>query len=165
MNTVREPTNPLDISIEGTYFKEISCYLRIYRMGNTIVKIDLSANSPKIRSDLARQVVNSIVFGSKVPYVADALLQLQKGRFRPFQTDVLSAVSKIPRGQTVTYAQIACIVGRPKAARAVGNVLSINPFVIIIPCHRVVAANGLGGYLFGSDIKRKLLELERTSKM
>lgn len=81
----------------------------------------------------------------------------------PFQQQVLHAALQIPRGQVYTYADIARKIGNPKAVRAVGQALGRNPVPIVIPCHRVVAANGkLGGYSGGGGLatKRKLLVME-----
>ena len=77
----------------------------------------------------------------------------------PFQQSVLLACSRIPRGQTRTYSQIARAIGRPNAARAVGNALAINPLAPSIPCHRVVRSDGgLGGYSArGGKAKKRLL--------
>jgi methylated-DNA-[protein]-cysteine S-methyltransferase len=78
-----------------------------------------------------------------------------------FAVKVLNAVARIPFGKTTTYGEIARKVGAPKAARAVGGAVGANPVPIIIPCHRVVAANGkLGGFTGGIDLKKKLLEIE-----
>jgi methylated-DNA-[protein]-cysteine S-methyltransferase len=72
----------------------------------------------------------------------------------------LEAVSAIPYGSTATYREVAERVGSPSAARAVGAACAANPIPLIVPCHRVVAAAGLGGYGGGPALKRKLLELE-----
>ena len=83
----------------------------------------------------------------------------------PFQKKVWEALLAIPYGETRTYGQIAAAVGRPKAARAVGGACNQNPVAIIVPCHRVVGANGdLTGYAGGVEIKCRLLELEGVSK-
>lgn len=79
-----------------------------------------------------------------------------------FQRRVWQALIDIPFGETITYAELARRVGNPRAARAVGAANGANPIAIIIPCHRVVAANGIGGYAGGLDIKRRLLALEDT---
>ena len=77
-----------------------------------------------------------------------------------FQRDVWDALVTIPYGETRTYAEIAATLGRPRAMRAVGNANHANPWPIFVPCHRVVAAHGLGGYGGGLDVKRYLLSLE-----
>ena len=81
-----------------------------------------------------------------------------------FQQKVWKALTEIPYGETRTYGEIAAAVGNPKAARAVGMANNKNPIGIIIPCHRVVGANGkLVGYAGGMEKKEFLLELERNN--
>lgn len=80
----------------------------------------------------------------------------------PFQNSVWKKLLDIPYGGTATYREIAEGVGRPGAARAVGNAVGANPIPIVIPCHRVLASNGLGGYSSGIDIKKVLLRVEGT---
>jgi methylated-DNA-[protein]-cysteine S-methyltransferase len=77
-----------------------------------------------------------------------------------FQNDVWQALHDIPYGDTRTYADIAEAIGRPLAMRAVGNANGANPYAIVVPCHRVVARGGLGGYGGGLACKIGLLELE-----
>jgi methylated-DNA-[protein]-cysteine S-methyltransferase len=79
----------------------------------------------------------------------------------PFQRAVWQATREIPYGQTRSYGWLAARVGKPRAARAVGQALGANPWPIVVPCHRVVASNGgLGGYGGGLDMKERLLRLE-----
>ena len=78
----------------------------------------------------------------------------------PFQRDVWEALRAIPFGEVRTYGDIAIMVDRPLAARAVGNANNANPWPVIVPCHRVVAASGIGGYGGGDEVKRYLLGLE-----
>lgn len=84
-----------------------------------------------------------------------------------FQRDVLLAAARIPAGRALSYGQVAVKIGRPRAARAVGAALKANPVPLLVPCHRVVASNGLGGFTVGGacngvDLKRRLLTLERV---
>ena len=82
-----------------------------------------------------------------------------------FQQAVWQSVSRIPYGMTATYGDIARAVSRPKAFRAVGMANHVNPIPIIIPCHRVLGANGsLTGYAGGLEAKRWLLEFEQKRK-
>lgn len=82
----------------------------------------------------------------------------------PFQCAVWRALCGIPYGQTRSYGQIAAAVGNPRAARAVGMACNRNPIGILIPCHRVVGANGaLTGYAGGMDKKAALLKLEQAA--
>lgn len=75
-----------------------------------------------------------------------------------FQRAVWREMKKIPRGQTRTYGEVAAAIGRPQAVRAVGTACGANPLPVFIPCHRVVAKNGLGG--FGSGLPWKILLLQ-----
>lgn len=80
-----------------------------------------------------------------------------------FREKVWAALRDIPYGETITYGQLAANIGQPKAVRAVGGANHHNPISIIIPCHRVVGADGsLTGYGGGVDLKEKLLNLERS---
>lgn len=80
-----------------------------------------------------------------------------------FQLAAWQALMKIPYGETVTYQQQAQMMGHPKACRAVGGANHKNPILIFVPCHRVVAADGLGGFGCGVEKKRMLLELEQRN--
>jgi methylated-DNA-[protein]-cysteine S-methyltransferase len=78
-----------------------------------------------------------------------------------FQKSVWKALCEIPYGETQTYKDIAISIGNPKAYRAVGFANNRNPIAIIVPCHRVIGANGkLTGYASGLDVKAFLLRLE-----
>lgn len=83
----------------------------------------------------------------------------------PFQRKIYEALLKIPEGQVRTYVQVARMIGRPKAARAVGQALKRNRWAPEIPCHRVIASDGsLGGYSGpgGLAAKRRLLQQEKA---
>ena len=83
-------------------------------------------------------------------------------RGTPFQQKDWSALCSIPYGETRSYRQIAGQIGSPKASRAVGQANHRNPVMILVPCHRVIAADGtLGGYGGGLEMKRFLLHLEQ----
>ncbi len=83
----------------------------------------------------------------------------------PFQRLVWEGLQAIPYGSTVSYAELARRIGRPGASRAVGSANGRNPIAIVVPCHRVIAADGtLGGYGGGLDRKEWLLELEGTGR-
>jgi methylated-DNA-[protein]-cysteine S-methyltransferase len=82
----------------------------------------------------------------------------------PFQMVVWRALQDIPHGQTTTYASLARAIDRPNANRAVGAAVGANPVSILIPCHRVIGANGaLTGFAGGLERKQKLLALEGLS--
>ena len=82
-----------------------------------------------------------------------------------FQKQVWEALETIPYGETRTYGQVAHMIGKPNAMRAVGGANNKNPLPILIPCHRVIGANGdLVGYAAGIGIKRFLLDLEASHR-
>jgi len=97
-------------------------------------------------------------FGGE-PVVFDYSLDLTAGT--PFQRRVWSVLRAIPRGKTWSYQNVARAVGKPDAARAVGQAVGANTIPVLIPCHRVVASGGgLGGYAWGLAWKRRLLRAE-----
>jgi methylated-DNA-[protein]-cysteine S-methyltransferase len=80
-----------------------------------------------------------------------------------FQREVWAELSRIPYGKTISYGELARRVGRPNGPRAVGQANGRNPIPVIVPCHRVLASNGIGGYGGGLTMKRALLALEGVS--
>jgi methylated-DNA-[protein]-cysteine S-methyltransferase len=92
-----------------------------------------------------------------------AQLPLDFTLLAPFQRQVLEAVRRLPPGQTASYGQVAALLGKPKASRAVGQALGRNPFLVAVPCHRVLAAGGApGGFSAPGGViaKQRLLALE-----
>ena len=90
-------------------------------------------------------------------------IPLDDGRIDPFRRQVYAATRAIPPGTTATYGEIARAIGLPSGARDVGAALSRNPFPIVVPCHRVIAANGaLTGFSAAGGLatKHRMLELE-----
>jgi methylated-DNA-[protein]-cysteine S-methyltransferase len=82
-------------------------------------------------------------------------------RYLPdFTNRVLRHLLNVPHGELITYGQLAARVDSPKASQAVGGAVGRNPIPIIVPCHRVVAANGIGGFGLGLPCKRALLKIE-----
>ena len=88
----------------------------------------------------------------------DFSCELDLSHLSTFQQKVLRETQKIRYGSTITYSELANRIG--SSPRQVGRALAHNPFPIVIPCHRVIAKNSIGGYSSGTDIKVKLLELE-----
>jgi methylated-DNA-[protein]-cysteine S-methyltransferase len=82
----------------------------------------------------------------------------------PFQRAVAETLRRVPYGETVTYGEVAIAAGYPNAHRAAGTFCAANRFPLVLPCHRVVSAAGIGSYgSLGSDYKRRLLALEGVS--
>jgi methylated-DNA-[protein]-cysteine S-methyltransferase len=106
---------------------------------------------------LARRIRRSLE-GEAVEF---SLGDIALDRCPAFQRSVLRAEARVPRGRVATYAELARGLGRPRAARAVGNALARNPFPIFIPCHRAIRSDGkIGGYQGGPAMKRRLLGYE-----
>jgi methylated-DNA-[protein]-cysteine S-methyltransferase len=78
-----------------------------------------------------------------------------------FQETIWKQLTLIPFGSTLSYGQLADLIGNPKAQRAVGGACNKNPYPLLLPCHRVIqAGNKLGGFAFDLEVKKKLLEFE-----
>jgi methylated-DNA-[protein]-cysteine S-methyltransferase len=134
--------------------------------------LDEQAFVERVRTRSRRSVVHSQVKADETlrqvqEYLADERdrfdLPLDLGGASEFQRKVLLAAAQIPRGQFRTYHQVAQAIGKPKAARAVGQALGHNPVPLVIPCHRVLGSDGsLHGYSGGGGLKTKawLLRLE-----
>ena len=91
-------------------------------------------------------------------------VQLDLDGYTPFQRAVVETLRRVPWGEVVTYGELAALAGHPNAQRAAGSVCAHNRFPVIVPCHRVVAADGIGRYgASGVEYKRRLLGLERVS--
>jgi len=84
--------------------------------------------------------------------------------YTEFRKHVLQTARKIPHGEIRSYGEVAKAAGKPRAYRAVGSTMANNRICIIVPCHRVVGANGLGGFTGSLDYKTALLELEGIQK-
>ncbi|KAB7704443.1 methylated-DNA--[protein]-cysteine S-methyltransferase [Bacillus aerolatus] len=82
----------------------------------------------------------------------------------PFQEEIWEALKQIPYGKTYSYSDIAELIQRPKAVRAVGTAIGANPVLITVPCHRVIGKSGaITGYRGGMEMKQYLLQLETQS--
>jgi O-6-methylguanine DNA methyltransferase len=113
----------------------------------------------KWRNQLA-QALEKYFAGEPVSF-QDLPLDLQGS---PFHLQVWRELRKVPPGETVSYQELARRLGKPKAARAVGQACGANPIPLIVPCHRVIAANGkLGGFSSGLERKRWLLLHEKET--
>jgi methylated-DNA-[protein]-cysteine S-methyltransferase len=143
---------------EGMFLETLGLYLLVERCEGRMGKISFSTERPEVSlpSEEKEALLKCWLEGGELP---PELLDLSV--LSEFRKEVLKFVATIPLGETMTYGEIAKRLGRPKAARAVGQALRANPFPLIIPCHRVVGSEGLGGYSLGVDLKRRLLDVER----
>ena len=109
------------------------------------------------RTDVARRELEGYFAGTLRAFDLPIDWTLVHG----FALGVLRATARVPFGHVATYGEMAASAGSPRAARAAGNALHINPIPIVVPCHRIVpASGGIGGYGGGEDRKKFLLELE-----
>ncbi len=116
-------------------------------------------NSDLVRDDQnTHQIAERVMQAWDQDTLNDIKLDL---RGTEFQKDVWKALLHIPKGQVISYGDVANDIGRPKASRAVGSAVGENPVSLIVPCHRVVqASGGLGNYGWGVDLKKKILKYE-----
>jgi len=127
--------------------------LRLTYEGERIVAVELPKRPPTdLTSDVLRHLETEL-----------AALPLEIPKTSEFRQRVWEAIRRIPFGKTVTYHELAKEIGHPRAARAVGGACAANRLLLAIPCHRVVASRGLGGFALGLEWKKKLLELEATA--
>ncbi len=153
------------LEVYSRFSRELGLYVRLEVLGDAVTGVRLSRDPPTATT------------GSDHPYLARILEHVRTGEddlrdiplhleVGPFEREVLDLMRTIPSGKTLTYGEIARKLGKPGAARAVGNACARNPAIIVIPCHRVVpGSGGLGGYSGegGPETKRRLLERERAS--
>jgi methylated-DNA-[protein]-cysteine S-methyltransferase len=93
--------------------------------------------------------------------VAFADVEIDDEGWTVFQRDVVAAMRRVPYGEVVSYSELARLAGHPRAQRAAGTVCAGNRFPLVVPCHRIVSADGLGSYPgLGVDYKRRMLALE-----
>ena len=144
---VSSPVGTLTLGAEGAYL------LRLWLPGQTPPGL-CRGSTPALEA--GRRALEGFFAGEETDW---RTLPLFLGG-TPFQCAVWQALGDIPRGEVRTYGEIAAAVGRPAAARAVGSACGRNPLPLLLPCHRVVAAHGPGGYAGGLALKRALLELE-----
>jgi O-6-methylguanine DNA methyltransferase len=144
--------------MEGIWAEPLNCYITVVRSHNRIHRISFSSRSPEEPSEVAAALFGYLLGGPR-PKV-----ELDMEGISSFQKEVYTKVSTIPRGNTMTYSQVAALCNKPAAARAVGQALAKNPFPIMVPCHRVVSREGLGGFSYGLELKRRLLLLEQRPR-
>jgi len=140
----------------GAFAPSLGCYLLVELSGPKVKRILFSDERPEETCRLAEEIAAHLERGAPSPKA-----ELDVSECTDFQKQIYALVQAIPRGKTMTYGQVAERAKRPGAAQAVGRAMATNPFAILVPCHRVVAKGSLGGYLWGTEMKEKLLRLEK----
>ena len=135
----------------------------LWREGGLVVANDFrfgpvsDAVSDTAADDLVRRL-HAFLRGEEVSF-EDVSVDL--GWATPFQRALADELRAVPRGEVVSYGELAALAGRPGAARAAGAFCAANRFAFLVPCHRVVGSTGIGGYgEAGVEVKRRLLALE-----
>lgn len=126
-------------------------------------KLEITDDAPPRVEQLQRQLTR-FALGEPQTF---ADVRLSTTHLTPFAARVIAECRNLAWGEVATYAELAARVGRPGAARAVGNVMASNRFPLVVPCHRVVGSGGsLGGYSApgGLRTKRQLLDIEQASQ-
>jgi O-6-methylguanine DNA methyltransferase len=143
---------------EGVYVPSLGRYIIVELSCPKVKRVYFSQIASEVHSDLAEEIAAFLEGKAPRPQV-----ELDESRCSEFRKRIYDVVQAIPRGETMTYGEVADAANRPGAARAVGRAMACNPFAILVPCHRVVAKNGLGGFAWGVGLKEKLQRLERSS--
>ena len=160
--------------LESNHFQSPIGHISILAVKEGVVKIDFENESMEelekwSQSRLGRGIIERIDFTNQAK---DQILKYLSGKRKsldfpivhlnsPFRNKVLQMERKIPYGQTRSYSEVAGMINRPKASRAVGSANSNNPLPLYFPCHRIINSNGkLGGFGWGLEVKQWLLDLE-----
>jgi len=134
---------------------------RAQMVTGSVAKEDHLADPGSLDPDDLAARIRAFLAGEDVS-LAGVPLDVSSGT--PFQQDVVDALRGVPRGEIVSYGELAALAGYPRAGRAVGTVCATNRFWLFVPCHRVVGSDGIGGYgSAGVGVKRRLLALEGIS--
>ncbi len=147
-------------AMKGYFYSDyLGLYIVVEAEGDMVKKVRITPEKPPGKAEEA-EIIESIREYFATGRDDFSRYEVCLDGMTPFQRSVLEAIRVIPAGKTMEYGEVAKMVGRPGAARAVGNVMAANPIPLVVPCHRVVASRGLGGYSGGLEVKRKLLKLE-----
>lgn len=134
--------------------------LKIVSNGKAITEIKISEMQEKSVSDILTKAVLK-----QLNEYFDGERKIFNFPIEPsgtiFQKEVWNVLLNIPYGESFTYGEVAEKIGNKNASRAVGNAVGKNPILIAIPCHRVFASNGLGGFSAGIEVKKQLLKIEK----
>jgi len=157
---------PIGTAIVGWHHDHLSAFVLPQPSFDDAFRILNSYQLPHHDSKIARtklpwpdlpNKINAYFQGEAVTFAEPVFLD----QFKPFTRQVLDFIRSIPWGGVMTYQQVALLSTQTRASRAVGQALGRNPIPLIIPCHRVIAKNSLGGFGFGLEWKSRMLSLEK----
>ena len=176
--------NMVDSDFGATTFKQIHYYIADSSIGKIVIaesksgicEVELNNNE----ADAEKQIRLDYPGASRIDSPSPAMKQVIEAVINPtgkvldfpidqqatsFQVKVYDALLRIPRGQTMSYSDIAMLIGSPGAHRAVGTACGNNHLAIVVPCHRAVRANGKpSGYKWGLEFKNRLLDIEQKDQ-
>lgn len=165
------------VNVESRLFNhhcDLPLHVQFHVSGNEILQVDIvpdiSCQSKMTWEVIGEPDLDSMIddwmcaYGEKKFCRMNLPLSLKHLHLPPYTSQVLLTLPTIQFGQTISYRELASLTGRPKAARAAGSACGRNPFLLIVPCHRILASGGgLGGFSAGLAIKRHLLAFEGIS--
>lgn len=141
--------------------------LEITATGDAVISVKVVKQEEKVNSDDPSMKMAQKTKEELEEYFAGKRKQFDlplKAKGTDFQKQVWAQLEKIPYGETRTYGEVAQMMGKPKSARAIGMANHNNPILILVPCHRVIGADGsLTGYAAGIKAKKFLLDLEQNN--
>ena len=141
------------------YAKPIGMWVAVEEIAGVVKSVHFMKNhngKPRINHPVSLDLLQYFK-GKTVDF---SCYNVDLSEFTPFQQQVLTTARSIGWGNSITYSRLASMIERPGATRAVGTALGKNGVPVIIPCHRVVSKNGLGGFSYAVEVKQRLLGLE-----
>ena len=154
---IQTPLGPLEIAVNVTSEMNVYQYIE-FKVESEITDHQNKAVNPLL--DLAQKQLQEYFDGTRKEFTE--LLVHRNDQGTDFQRQVWQGLTSIPCGETCSYLDLATKINNPKAVRAVGAANGKNPLAVVVPCHRVIGANGtLTGYAGGLDKKQWLLEFEK----
>ncbi len=160
--------------MQARIFETKSGWAAVASSGQGISQVLMPSKSrAKIERELEKLCSGEYEVGKNLIRVESDIIRYFNGRFvdfsqypidmtfsTGFDKTVWLAIKDIPYGKTMTYKEVAEKIGNPNASRAVANALNHNPIPLLLPCHRILASDGIGGYSAGVALKKKMLQLE-----
>ncbi len=150
--------------IEAASFAVDGLALRVHSDGRAITGVNLLPLGSRVKAAAPKDALLKRAVAQLREYRQGKRRRFPLPLAQPgteFQQKVWDELCRVPAGQWLSYGQLAATAGKPRAARAVGSAMNKNRLPILVPCHRVVASDGIGGYGYGLEWKKRLMALER----